>query len=56
MSSENNAHTKGGKIMLVGSDNNHILEKRLQAAGCQVVKVNDDEAALDHARHALVHA
>ncbi|HEY7715545.1 MAG TPA: hypothetical protein VIE90_13630 [Candidatus Binatia bacterium] len=53
MSSENNAHTKGGKIMLVGSDNNHILEKRLQAAGCQVVKVNDDEAALDHARHEL---
>jgi len=51
MSSENNA--KGGKIMLVGIDNNHILEKRLQAAGCQVVKVNDEEAALDHARHEL---
>jgi hypothetical protein len=37
--------------MLVGIDNNHILEKRLQAAGCQVVKVNDEEAALNHARH-----
>ena len=37
--------------MLVGVDNKQILEKRLQAAGCQVIKVADQEAALDHARH-----
>ena len=37
--------------MLVGIDNNQLLERRLQAAGCQVVKVSDDQAALDHARH-----
>ena len=37
--------------MLVGIDNHQILEKRLQAAGCHVVTVKDDEAALDHARH-----
>ena len=39
--------------MLVGIDNNHVLEKRLQAAGCQVVKVTDEEAALDHVRHEI---
>jgi len=39
-----------GRIMLVGSDHKHILEKRFQAAGCQVVKVNDHGAAFDHVR------
>ena len=37
--------------MLVGIDKNQILEKRLQAAGCRVVKAGDNEAALNHARH-----
>lgn len=39
--------------MLVGIDDKQILEKRLHAAGCQVIKVTDDEAALDHARHEI---
>jgi hypothetical protein len=51
MSSEINANGRGGKIMLVGADDKQILERRLQAAGCQVIKVNDREQALDHARH-----
>ena len=37
--------------MLVGSDVSRILEKRFKAAGYQVVKANDDKAAIDHARH-----
>jgi hypothetical protein len=51
MSSENNEHASGGKIMLVGIDNNRVLERRLLAAGCHVIKVKDEEAALEHARH-----
>ncbi len=51
MSAENNAHPRSGKIMLVGIDKNQILEKRLQAAGCRVVKADDNEAALNRARH-----
>lgn len=39
------------KIMLVGADRKQILEKRLQAAGCQVVKVKDGESAIDVVRH-----
>jgi hypothetical protein len=27
----------------MGIDNNQVLEKRLQAAGCQVIKVTDEE-------------
>lgn len=37
--------------MLVGPDVNHILERRLQAAGCQVVTAADNPAAFHHARH-----
>ena len=44
------ANSTVGKIMLVGTDVNQILERRFMAAGCQVVKVNDDQAAIDHAR------
>lgn len=39
--------------MLVGIDNKQIVEKRLQAAGWRVLKVTDDEAALEHARHEI---
>jgi hypothetical protein len=39
--------------MLVGIDNKQIVEKRLQAAGWRVLKVTDDEEALDHARHEI---
>jgi len=56
MPSENNAYNKSGKIMLVGTDDKQILERRLQAAGCQVVKVGDNNAALDHARRELFDA
>jgi hypothetical protein len=52
MSSETHAGT-GDKIMLVGIDNKQIVEKRLQAAGWRVLKVTDDEAALEHARHEI---
>lgn len=45
------ADSRIAKIMLVGSDHKQILEKRLKAAGCQVLKVNDNKAAIDHARH-----
>lgn len=51
MSSPYNAKTKGGKIMLVGTDNNHVLERRFEAAGWRVVKVSDNRTALDLARH-----
>lgn len=37
--------------MLLGCDDKQILERRLQAAGCQVVKATNNEEALDHARH-----
>jgi hypothetical protein len=50
MSSETHGGT-GDKIMLVGIDNKQIVEKQLQAAGWRVLKVTDDEAALNHARH-----
>jgi len=51
MSPQARANSKVGKIMLVGVDVNQILEKRFTAAGCQVVKVADNQAAIDHARH-----
>ena len=37
--------------MLVGIDSKQVIEKRLQAAGCQVIKVADEETALDQVRH-----
>ncbi|HEX2227513.1 MAG TPA: hypothetical protein VHM64_10245 [Candidatus Binatia bacterium] len=37
--------------MLIGCDIKQSLERRLRAAGCQVVKVNGSEEAFDHARH-----
>ncbi len=36
--------------MLVGSDHKQILERRLQAAGCRVVKVSDNNAVIDQVR------
>jgi CheY-like chemotaxis protein len=53
MSSETRASGIGNKVMLLGIDNNNVLEKRLQAAGCHVIKVTDEEAALDHVRHEI---
>ena len=53
MSSESGVHGKHGKIMLVGFDNNRILEKRFLAAGCLVVATTDSEAAIQYARHEI---
>ena len=40
-----------GKIMLIGVDGNHVLERRFQAAGYDVLCACDRETALDIARH-----
>lgn len=48
----NTART-GGKIMLIGVDARQILEKRFRLAGCQVVKVSDNQSALSQARQEL---
>ena len=45
-----------GKIMLIGTDHNQIIEKRLQATGCAVVRASGHEVALDIARHQLFDA
>ncbi len=42
--------------MLVGYDDKHIMERRLKAAGWQVVKANDNAEALAHARHEVFDA
>lgn len=54
MSAKANAADKGRKILLVGPDNKQILERRFQEAGCVVVSVSDNAAALDHARRDIV--
>jgi len=38
---------KRGKIILVGSEDETILEKRLRAAGCEVVTVTDGRTAFE---------
>ncbi|MGE5219103.1 MAG: hypothetical protein ACM3SP_19075 [Chloroflexota bacterium] len=50
---DENINSAGSRIMLVGSDYKQILERRFQAAGCQVVKVRNHEAAFDQARHEI---
>jgi hypothetical protein len=47
---------RSGKIMLIGSDDKEIVARRLRAAGCQVIKVDDNQSALDHARHEIFDA
>lgn len=39
-----------GKVVLVGSDGETILERRLRAAGCDVVTVKDGKTAFERAR------
>ena len=56
MSSEDTADAKGGTIMLIGSDEKQVLERRFQAAGAQVTHVSDSAAALERARHKLFDA
>ena len=53
MSSETHASGIRDKVMLVGIDSKQIIEKRLQAAGCRVIKVADEETALDQVRHKI---
>lgn len=51
VSSRANLSFVSGKIMLIGIDQNKTLERRLQAAGYQVIAVRETNAAIDHARH-----
>ena len=53
MSSETHASGIGNKVMLVGIDSKQVLERGLQAAGCQVIKVTDEEAVLERVRHEI---
>jgi DNA-binding response OmpR family regulator len=53
---ENSSTVQGERIMLVGCDKKHILQKRLEAAGAQVIRVSDGSAALDYARRERLHA
>src|SRR3989337_221972 len=40
-----------GKVILVGSEDETILEKRLRAAGCEVVTVTDGRTAFERVHH-----
>ena len=39
------------RVLLFGNDQKNLLERRLRAAGWEVVRANDHESALHHARH-----
>ena len=41
------------KIILIGRDHNQTVEKRFQAAGCEVARAPDGAGALEIARHRL---
>lgn len=43
-----------GKIMLIGVDRNHVLERRFQAAGFEVLGAQNRATALDIARHQVL--
>src|SRR3972149_10965334 len=40
-----------GKVILVGAEDETILEKRLRAAGCEVVTVTDGRTAFERVHH-----
>jgi hypothetical protein len=42
--------TRRGKIMLIGVDRNHVIERRFQSAGYEVLSAGSREAALNIAR------
>ena len=48
------ARNQRGKIMLIGVDRNHVLERRFQAAGFQVLCAGNRATALDIARHQVL--
>jgi hypothetical protein len=39
------------RIMIVGDDQKHIIERRFKAMGCQVITAGEHAAALECARH-----
>ena len=43
--------TGPAEILLIGTDRNKIIEKRLQTAGCSVTRSEDGTAALNLVRH-----
>ena len=51
MFSKNVVNGNQRKIMLVGSDDKRILERRFLAAGCPVIVAKDGETAIHYARH-----
>ena len=44
------ARSRPGKVMLIGMDRNHVIERRFQAAGYEVLCAENREAALEIAR------
>jgi hypothetical protein len=48
------ARIRRGKIMLIGVDRNHVLERRFQAAGFEVLCAQNRAAALVIARHQMI--
>ena len=53
MSAETRVKSRVGRIILIGRDHNQVVEKRLRAAGSEVVQATDYEVALDIARHQM---
>lgn len=53
MSTEISVKSRAGKIILIGVDRKQIVEKRFQAAGCEVVRAMDHDIALEVTRHQL---
>lgn len=45
------ARSRRGKVMLIGMDRNHVIERRFQTAGYEVLCAGNREAALEIARH-----
>jgi DNA-binding response OmpR family regulator len=53
MSADISRKSRAEKIILIGADRKQIVEKRFQAAGCEVVRATDHDVALDITRHQL---
>lgn|SRR5262249_20381946 len=53
MSSASDGRNRG-KMILVGTDQSRILERRFKAAGYEVLTVTDSMAAIEHARREIL--
>lgn len=53
MGADVSVKSRAGKIILIGVDRKQIVEKRFQAAGCEVMCATDHDVALDITRHQL---